>query len=77
METPFKKYMLTQIHKIKIDKWNEGVKIQDDPGVEFIKEWIQKHGADFKKLWNKSCCKDCIHCNDCGYKVVEKCKDFS
>ncbi len=72
----FKKYMLNQIHKIEIEKWDEGVKIHDDPGIEYILKWIRENGEEFHRLWDKSICKDCIHCNDCGYKVVEKCKDF-
>ena len=77
MNNAFKKYMLNQIHKIEIEKWNEGVKIQDDPGMEYVLKWIREHGEEFKKLWNKSLCKDCIHCEDCGYKVLEKCEEFS
>jgi hypothetical protein len=73
MDAAFKKYMLAQIHKIEADKWNEGVKIQDDPGVEYIIKWIRENGEEFKKLWAKSLCKNCIYCNDCGYKVLEIC----
>ena len=69
--------MLTQIHKIEVDKWNEGVRIGNDPGVEFIKEWIREHGEEFKRLWNKSCCKNCIRCDECGHKLIEECEDFS
>lgn len=74
MDDAFKKYMSTQIHKIDVDKWNEGVKIKHDPGVEFITEWIEKYGAEFHKLWDKSLCKDCIHCDECGHEVVEECE---
>ena len=66
--------METQIHKIDVDKWNEGVRIQDDPGAEFIKKWIEKYGDEFHKWWINSICKDCIHCDECGYKVKEECK---
>lgn len=72
----FRKYMLNQIKKIDIDKWNEGVRTQDDPGLEYIIEWIRKYGQEFHILWNKSLCKNCIHCEDCGYKVTERCEKY-
>jgi len=74
MDTSFKKYMLNQIHKIEIDKWCEGEKIEGDPGVDFIKKWIRENGSKFHELWDKSLCKDCIHCEECGFKLKEKCK---
>ena len=76
MNESFKKYMMNQIHKIDIDKWNEGIRQNDDPGVDFILQWIRKNGATFHELWNKSLCKECVHCDECGFKVKEKCNRF-
>lgn len=76
MDNAFRKYMLNQCHKIDIDKWNEGERIKNDPGMEFVLEWIRENGAEFHRLWDVSICKDCIRCEDCGYKVVEECKKF-
>lgn len=68
--------MLVQIKKIDIEKWCEGVRIDADPGVEFVLNWIKENGATFKELWKKSCCKDCIHGYRCGHEVVEECELF-
>jgi hypothetical protein len=73
---PFRKYMLNQIHKIDIDKWNEGERIHNDPGIEYILKWIRENGQKFHELWNKSVCKDCIHCEKCGYKVLKECDKY-
>ena len=76
MNESFKKYMINQVHKIEIDKWNEGVRINNDPGVDFILKWIRKNGATFHELWDNSRCKDCVRCDDCGYKVKKDCEKY-
>ena len=76
MNKPFKNYMINQVHKIEIDKWNEGERTDKDPGVDFIVQWIRKNGATFKELWKKSICKSCIHCDECGFEVKEECKKY-
>ena len=76
MDKLFKKYMLIQIEKINIEKWNEGVRTNKDPGTPFIMKWIKENGAEFKRLWNKSLCKHCKNCEKCGYKVLTECNEY-
>jgi hypothetical protein len=73
MKDAFRRYMTVQIHKIDVDKWNEGIRIQADPGAKFINDWIKKYGAEFRRLWIKSYCKDCIFCDECGHELVNEC----
>jgi len=76
VETPFQRFMKSQIHKIDIDKWNEGKKTKHDPGSEYINEWIMNNADFFKKHWDVSKCKTCNNWETCGFKLLTKCKNY-
>jgi hypothetical protein len=65
-----------QLKKINIDKWNEGCRIQKDPGQEFVIEWIDKNAAWFRQAWNQSLCQLCQNSHFCGYRVTQECDEF-
>ncbi len=69
-------FMKLQIKKIEIDKWCEGCRIKADPGQEYVIQWIENHGHWFRNAYNNSCCKDCIHWSQCGFKVLDQCEHF-
>jgi hypothetical protein len=71
-----KKYMRIQKKKIEVDKWNEGCRIQQDPGHTYIINWIETQGSWFRKSWEKSKCKECSFCEQCGYKLLRVCDKF-
>ena len=71
-----KKYMQIQKKKIEVDKWNEGCRTQQDPGQGFVLHWIEKQGDWFRTAWDKSKCRECSFCEDCGYKLLRVCERF-
>lgn len=75
-ERQFKRFMKVQRHKIDVDKWCEGERIDCDPGQKFIMDWIATFAVKFRELFSKSLCKDCVFWNKCGYKVLRKCRDY-
>ena len=48
-----KKFMSDQIKEVEIHKWIESEKANRDLGEEAIKDWIEKHAADFRKKWEE------------------------
>jgi len=72
----FTRFISSQMHKIDIDKWCEGFKIHEDPGQDFVINWINKNAKWFRKAWEKSSCKTCKHWEDCGWKVCCDCPNF-
>ena len=69
MEAFFK----SEIKKIEIDKWDEGMRRHSDPGNEYVLEWVEKNAPWFRESWNNSCCRDCVNCIDCGYNIRTEC----
>lgn len=67
------KFMRAQRKKIEVDKWCEGCSINQDPGQNYILEWIQRNGHWFRKAWDKSLCKNCLLSDECGFKVRSCC----
>lgn len=53
MPSDFEEYMQAQIHEIELAKWYEGERIGEDPGAEFIRDWINKNSQSFRNNWNK------------------------
>ena len=76
MKTPFQRFMESQIHRIDIDKWCEGERIRNDPGLNYIFRWIEYKAEVFKKRWNISKCKSCINWETCGFKVLTECDKY-
>jgi hypothetical protein len=71
----FKKFIQAQCHKIDIEKWDEGIIRNADPGEEFIMQWISENAELFRYLWNHSICQYCKN-EDCNYKTVNSCNLF-
>lgn len=69
-------YLKTQKKKIEIDKWNEGCRINNDPGQEYILSWIDQNAHWFRQKWEKSLCKDCRRLADCGIELRSECETF-
>jgi hypothetical protein len=46
-----KQYMADQIKEIELYKWLESEKANRDLGEEAIKDWIEKHAAEFRERW--------------------------
>ena len=70
------KFMRIQKKKIEIDKWCEGCSINDDPGQVYILDWIARNGSWFRRAWETSLCKNCIHSDECGFNVLECCDKY-
>ena len=69
-------FMQAQKKRIELEKWLEGCRINCDPGMEFIIEWIKNNAADFRETWDKSLCKKCYYSNDCGFEVKQYCDKY-
>ncbi len=69
-------FMKAQKKHIEHDKWLEGNRIERDPGVEFIMDWIENNATKFRESWENSLCKICFYTNDCGYKVKPVCEKY-
>ena len=40
-------------HEIEVHKWIESEKAGRDLGNEAVKDWIDKHAAEFREKWNR------------------------
>ena len=49
-----KQYMADQIKEIELYKWLESEKANRDLGEEAVKDWIEKHAAEFRERWEKA-----------------------
>ena len=72
-----REYILTQVHKIDIDKWVQGERQCSDPGERYIMEWIRQNAQKFREDWNNSCCKTCLFHQQCGFKTLSSCNYYS
>jgi ferredoxin len=70
------RFMKVQIKKIQMDKWCEGVKVKRDPGRDYILDWIQRNGYNFRIGWEASACKTCHHWHECGHKLAINCEFY-
>ena len=71
-----KKFVKAQIKRIEIDKWLEGVKIKNDPGQEFVLNWIGENAPEFRYSWENSLCRKCRQTYSCGHKALHECDEF-
>ena len=77
MNIPFKQFMETQLHRIDVDKWYEGIRIHCDPfQSDYVENWIEKNAVEFKLNYKKSICQHCNKWADCGYKVLTECNEY-
>lgn len=76
MKNNLQAFLVAQKAKIEKDKWNEGIKLNKDPGQSYIINWISQNGGWFRLAWEKSLCNSCSSANVCGYKVKQICECF-
>lgn len=69
----FKEFIHNEIHKIMIDKWIEGERTHSDPGINYEVFWVTQNAQIYRENWEKSLCRTCIFCHDCGYNTLSAC----
>ena len=70
------RFLRVQIKKIEMDKWCEGCGRKQDPGPEYVLDWIHKNASWFRHAWEVSECKNCQRWADCGVHLKQECQDF-
>ena len=75
-EKDFKDFIHSEVEKIKIDKWVEGEKIHQDPGLEYELQWIHCNAKNYRDAWCKSKCKKCEFRRECGYNTLSACDKY-
>jgi len=73
MESDFNK---SEVKKIEIDKWDEGIRRRNDPGESFVIDWIKNNSVKFRQLWDVSLCRSCKLSKECGFKVEQICYHY-
>jgi len=69
-------FMEAQIHKIEVEKWEQGVRQYSDPGDGFVLDWIYCNAKQFRDSWEISLCKDCSNIRCCGHYALSACDKF-
>lgn len=67
---------IAQIHRIEYEKWMEGERTQQDPGMDFITNWIMQNGSEFHRNFSKSDCRTCANCFECGGSAKTHCDRY-
>jgi len=70
------RFLHVQRRRIEHDKWCEGFRIQQDPGNQYVLDWISSFAGTFRAAWNKSLCKKCSRYSECGLSVLNDCSRF-
>ena len=73
----FQAFLTSEKIRIDREKWFTGERIKNDPGQEFIFNWIKQNSQQFRNDWNESDCKSCMSAFDCGHTLRKKCQGFS
>lgn len=71
-----KNYLYAQKKKIEIDKWCEGVRLRQDPGQNYIMNWIMSNASWFRNAWDRSLCQTCGKSIECGHQVTNSCHKY-
>lgn len=72
----FERFIVSELKKIDIDKWQEGCRLHKDPGPEFIENWIKENAPHFRQAWDESQCKTCLNWTECGWKLLKTCSQY-
>jgi len=72
----FCKYLKSQMDAIDKDKWYKGEEIHNDPGQEYIIDWINRNAKEWREKWEKSKCQHCSFWFECGHKLKVECERF-
>ncbi len=70
-------FMETQVRRIDVDKWEQGVNQDSDPGEKFIMNWVICNAKNFRDDWNESACRTCETRRQCGYRVLTQCEFYN
>ncbi len=70
------RFMQAQVRRIQVDKWCEGIRIQQDPGQDYVIQWISQYAQQFRHAWNHSLCQQCKKVSICGHLVLRQCESF-
>jgi len=71
-----KMFILCEIMRLDIDKWLEGCNRDEDPGEEFIREWISQNAAKYREAWESSKCSTCASWESCGWRALISCSYY-
>ena len=69
-------FLKSEIIKIEIDKWDEGIRRCSDPGEDYVMQWVHDNAKWFRETWDASCCKRCKNNLHCGYTLKKQCEHF-
>lgn len=79
----FEKYIKAEIKNIDVDKFFEGIKLQRDPGAEYVENWVMAHSKKFRDKWTESVCSKCSnwnciieHSRICCLQMLKTCDGF-
>lgn len=72
----FCKFLQTEMKKIDLDKYYEGIRIQNDPGQSYVVEWINKNAKFWREQWESSACQHCRHWFVCGHELKTECSSY-
>jgi len=72
----FCKFLHTEMKKIDEDKWYEGERRKNDPGQEYIVDWINKNAKNWREAWEASKCQHCSFWMYCGHNLKKECDNF-
>jgi hypothetical protein len=72
----FCKFLEIERKKIDEDKYFRGIEINNDPGQEYVIDWINRNAKKWRDDWDISLCKHCNHWRVCGHKIQQQCEKF-
>lgn len=73
-EKDFHKFMDTETKIIEMSKWFAGEKMGKDPGEDYVIQWINSYGEEFRTAWGLSKCKKCK--KNCFYNLKVFCEAY-
>ncbi|MGM0444031.1 MAG: hypothetical protein ACQEQV_07580 [Fibrobacterota bacterium] len=59
MKTEFRAYIRAEKELILRKKWEEGIRLQRDPGDTFVRSWIRENAESFRQSWFRYNCGTC------------------
>ena len=69
-------FILCEIMRVDLDKWLDGCKKNEDPGNDYVLDWVTKNAAKYREQWESSKCYSCSKWHDCGWKALSECQDY-
>jgi len=70
-------FLNCEIKRIEIDKWNEGIRTQSDPGNAYVLYWVEVSASTFRLDWENSLCQNCKDNSNCGWSVKSNCDKYN